>query len=136
MNRFGNVLEVFGTKVADGKIEPQFDLQIGALGKADRPRLTNIFQARGDIDAITHEVTVGFLDDIAKMDVVPSPVRFTMRPLWALIAGSIRSLRNARRRNTVRSSSAAVGREYPATSAATICGEFSGFVHSKATPLR
>ena len=38
------------------------------LGKTDRARLSNPFQARGDIDASTHQVAIDFLDDVAEMN--------------------------------------------------------------------
>ena len=50
----------------------------------------------------------------------PSPVRLTTRPLCTAIVGSIRSLRNARNRAKVRSSSAPLRRLNPTTSAARI----------------
>jgi hypothetical protein len=40
----------------------------------------------------------------------PSPVRLTMRPWWAAMAGSIRSLQRPRRRARVLSSSAPASR--------------------------
>ena len=54
----------------------------------------------------------------------PSPVRLTTRPLCTAIVGSIRSLRRARRRASVRSSSALASRLYPTTSAARIAASF------------
>ena len=50
----------------------------------------------------------------------PSPVRFMTRPLCTEIVGSMRSLRSARRRASVRSSSAPVIRLNQTTSAARI----------------
>src|SRR5438034_1590805 len=54
----------------------------------------------------------------------PSPVRFTTRPLCTAMVGSIRSLRSARSRANVRSSSAPVSRLNPTTSAARIAASF------------
>ena len=51
---------------------------------------------------------------------MPSPVRLTTRPWWTAIVGSIRSLRSARSRASVRSSSAPARRLKPTTSAARI----------------
>ena len=67
-DRFGDVLELDQAKVADREIETPFDLPIGVLGEADRARLGNSFEPRGDIDAIAHQVAVTLLDDIAEMD--------------------------------------------------------------------
>ncbi len=50
---------------------------------------------------------------------MPSPVVFTMRPPWLRITGSV-ALRCARRADRVLSSSSAIIRENPATSATTI----------------
>jgi class 3 adenylate cyclase len=55
---------------------------------------------------------------------LPSPVRFTTRPLCTAMVGSIRSLRSARKRARVRSSSALVRRLYPTTSAARMAASF------------
>ena len=54
----------------------------------------------------------------------PSPVRLTTRPWWTAMVGSIRSLRSARSRAKVRSSSAPASRLYPTTSAARIAAIF------------
>src|SRR5208282_1112532 len=43
-------------------------LPIGVLGEADRARLTNAFESRGDIDAVAHQVAVGLFDDVAEMN--------------------------------------------------------------------
>src|SRR5208337_3249637 len=40
----------------------------GVLGQGDRARLGDAFEAGGDIDAVAHQVAVGFLDDVAEMD--------------------------------------------------------------------
>ena len=54
----------------------------------------------------------------------PSPMRLTTRPLWTAMVGSMRSLRSARRRASVRSSSVLASRLNPTTSAARIAAEF------------
>jgi hypothetical protein len=43
-------------------------LPIGVLGKADRARLANTLQPRGDVDAVAHEVAVAFFDDVTKVN--------------------------------------------------------------------
>jgi hypothetical protein len=60
----------------------------------------------------------------AQFEILPSPVRFTTRPLCTAMVGSIRSLRSARSRASMRSSSAPASRLYPTTSAASIAASF------------
>ena len=67
-NRFGDVLELGRAKVADREIEAPLDLPIGILRQADRARLANAFEARGDIDAVAHQIAVGLLDDIPEVN--------------------------------------------------------------------
>ena len=54
----------------------------------------------------------------------PSPVRFTTRPLCTAIVGSIRSLRSARSRARIRSSSEPASLLYPTTSDTKIAASF------------
>src|SRR5262249_57143088 len=49
-------------------IKACFDLPIGIFGEADRARLGDTFQSRGDIDAVAHQVPVALLDHITEMD--------------------------------------------------------------------
>jgi hypothetical protein len=42
-------------------------LSIGVLGKADRARLANALQPRGDVDAVAHQVAVALLDHVAQV---------------------------------------------------------------------
>ena len=67
-NRLGDVLQLDLAEIADCEIEPAFDLAIGVLGKADRARLANTLQPRGDVDAVAHQVAVSLLDHIAEMN--------------------------------------------------------------------
>ena len=67
-NRLGDVLELGEPKIAHRHLEPPPDLPVGLLGKTDRARLGDPFQARGDIDAVAHEIAVTLLDDVADMD--------------------------------------------------------------------
>ena len=55
-------------KIADREIEPTLNLTIGVLGQTDRARLGDPLQPRGDIDAVAHQVAIGFLDYVAEMD--------------------------------------------------------------------
>jgi hypothetical protein len=43
-------------------------LAIGVLGQADRARLANTLQPRGEVDAVAHQVAVALLDHIAEMN--------------------------------------------------------------------
>ena len=67
-NRLRDVLEADLAFVADRQIEPRPDLSKSVLGEADRARLGDAFQSRGNIDAVAHQIAVGFLDDVAEMD--------------------------------------------------------------------
>jgi hypothetical protein len=67
-DRLGDVLELGWAEVCDREIKPPFHLTIGVLGEADRAGLGYAFQPRGDIDAIAHQIAVGFLDDVAQMN--------------------------------------------------------------------
>ena len=67
-DRLGDVLELGLAEIADREIEPAFDLAIGVLGKADRARLGDALDPRGDVDAVAHQVAVALLDDIAEMN--------------------------------------------------------------------
>ena len=67
-DRFGDVLELGGAEIADREIKSPFHLTIGVLGEADRAGLANAFEARGDIDAVAHQIAVGLLDNVAQMN--------------------------------------------------------------------
>jgi hypothetical protein len=43
-------------------------LPIGVFRKTDRARFADALQPRGDVDAITHEIAVSLLDDVAEMN--------------------------------------------------------------------
>jgi hypothetical protein len=58
-------------EIADLEIEPSLDLPVGLLREADRAGLGDAFKARGDIDAVAHQVAVAFLDHVAEMDADP-----------------------------------------------------------------
>ena len=67
-DRLGDVLEFLLAKIADRQIKPPFHLAIGVFGEGDGARPGDSLEASGDIDAVAHEVAVGFLDDVAEMD--------------------------------------------------------------------
>jgi len=56
------------TQIANAEIEPRLYLPVGVLGKADRARLGDAFQPRGNVDAVTHQVAVALLDHFAEMN--------------------------------------------------------------------
>jgi len=43
-------------------------LAVGVVGKTDTPRISNPFEARCNIDAVAHHVTIAFRDHIAEMN--------------------------------------------------------------------
>jgi hypothetical protein len=49
-------------------IEPRLDLAVGVVGDANPSGLGDALQARGDVDAVAHQVAVALLDDVADMD--------------------------------------------------------------------
>ena len=59
---------MLGAEIGDGEIEPPLHLPIRVLGKADRAGLGDPLQPRGDVDAVAHQVAVGFFDDVAEMN--------------------------------------------------------------------
>ena len=59
---------MLGAEIGDGEIEPPFDLPIGVLGKTDRAGLGDSLQPRGNVDAVAHQVAVGFFDHVAEMN--------------------------------------------------------------------
>jgi hypothetical protein len=64
----GNILELGCAKVAHDEIKASPDLPIGIFREADRARLGDTFQSRGNIDAVAHQVPVVLLNHIAEMD--------------------------------------------------------------------
>jgi hypothetical protein len=71
VDRLRDVLELGCAEIADLKIKPRLDLPVGLLGQTDRTRLGDPQQACGDVDAVAHQVAVGFLDHVAEMDANP-----------------------------------------------------------------
>ena len=66
-DRLNDVLELGEAEIAGGEIEAPSDLPIGVLGKADRAGLGDPLEPRGNIDALAHQVAVGFFDHVAEM---------------------------------------------------------------------
>ena len=63
-----DVLELRRAEVGNQQVEPAAHLPIGVLGEADGSRPGNPFEARGDVDAVAHQVAVALLDDVAQMN--------------------------------------------------------------------
>ena len=61
----------FRSRIADREIELPLHLTIGVLGETDRALLGHALPSRGDIDAVTHQVPIGLLDDVAQMNADP-----------------------------------------------------------------
>ena len=43
-------------------------MAVGVLGKTDTARISNAFKARGNVDAVAHQVAIALLDHVAQMD--------------------------------------------------------------------
>ena len=76
-------------------------MAVGVLGKTDTARISNAFKARGNVDAVAHQVAIALLDHVAQMDAdaeldatLRRKTRVAMRPLCTAMVGSIRSLRS------------------------------------------
>src|ERR1700722_14590942 len=67
-DRLGDVLELSRAEIDHAEIKPPLHLMIGVLREVDRAGICDPFQARGDIDAVAHEIAVGLFDDVAQMN--------------------------------------------------------------------
>ena len=63
-----DVLELSLAEIRDRHVEPTAHLPVGVLGQANRARLGDSLQPRGDVDAVAHQVAVALLDDVAQMN--------------------------------------------------------------------
>src|ERR1700722_7745825 len=70
-DRLDDVLEFSLAKVADHEIETTFDLSVSVLRQADCSGLRYAFETRGDIDAVTHQVSVALFDHVSEMNADP-----------------------------------------------------------------
>ena len=61
-------LSSFSPRSVNVFLEAVTHLAVGVLGKTDAARISDAFKARGDIDAVAHQVAVALLDHIAQMD--------------------------------------------------------------------
>ena len=67
-HRISNVLEFDRAEIARRDIAPPLHQPIRLLGQADASWLANAFETRRDIDAIAHQIAVGFLGHVAKVN--------------------------------------------------------------------
>ena len=67
-HRLGDVLEALRPEVGHLKLEPRLDLPVSVFRQTNLTRLANPFEPGGDVDAVAHEVAVGLLDHVAKMN--------------------------------------------------------------------
>src|SRR6202522_102860 len=63
-----DVFELGRAEVGDLHIKPSAHLAISVLGQCDRAGRGDPLQARGDIDAVAHQVAVALLDDVAQVN--------------------------------------------------------------------
>ena len=63
-----DVLEVLLAEIDELLLDLVAYLPIGIFRDADPAGLANAFEARGDIDAVAHQIAVALLDDIAQMN--------------------------------------------------------------------
>ena len=64
-DRLSDVLKLRRAEVSDLEIEPLLHLAIRVLGKTNGAGLGDPFEARGDVDAVAHQVAVALLDHAA-----------------------------------------------------------------------
>ena len=55
-------------EIGDRQIKPSLDLAVSVLGQANRARCGDPLEARGDIDAVAHQISIGLLDHVAQMN--------------------------------------------------------------------
>jgi hypothetical protein len=68
MHRLGDVLEALPPEVGHLKLQPRLDLPVGVLRQTDPSWLANPFEPGRDVHAVAHEIAVGLLDHVAKMN--------------------------------------------------------------------
>ncbi|MBB3134466.1 hypothetical protein FHS26_002196 [Rhizobium pisi] len=70
-HRFGDILKTDRAEIGHRKIKARLHLAISVFGETDGARLGNALQPGGNIDAVTHQIAIALLHDIAEMD--PDP---------------------------------------------------------------
>ena len=63
-----DVFEFFFTEIDERFFDPVAHLTIGVFGKVDAARISDALKARGNVDAVAHQIAVALLDHIAEMD--------------------------------------------------------------------
>ena len=66
--RFSDVLQLGFAEIVDREIKSRFHLPIGIFRNTYGSRLSDALQSRSDIDTITHQVAIAFLDNVAEMN--------------------------------------------------------------------
>ena len=64
----GDVLEHDRAKIADRELQPRAHLPISVFGETDAAGHGDALEARGDIDAVAHEIAVALLNDVPDMN--------------------------------------------------------------------
>ena len=59
---------MFRAEIGGSEVEPAFDLPIRLLRHTDGAGGANAFEARGDVDAVAHQVAVRLLDHVTQMN--------------------------------------------------------------------
>ena len=67
-DRVNDILKLRLAEVTDREVEPNPHLAIRIFRRTDGAGLGNTFKASSDVDAITHQIAVAFLDDVAQMN--------------------------------------------------------------------
>jgi hypothetical protein len=63
-----DVFEFFLSEIGEAFLKAITHLAVGVLGKTDTARISNAFKARGNVDAVAHQVAIALLDHVAQMD--------------------------------------------------------------------
>ena len=66
-HRVGDIFQALLAKVDEFGLDPPARLPIGVLGKADRARIANPFEARGDVDPVAQDV-LAVDENVAEID--------------------------------------------------------------------
>jgi len=67
-----DILEFLLSEIGEPFLQAVTYLAVGVLGKTDTARISNAFEARGNVDAIAHQVAVALLDYIAQVSMARS----------------------------------------------------------------
>ena len=67
-HRPSDVLERFLAEIDEGLLQPIARVFVGRVGQDNPARLRDALEPRGDVHAVTHQIAVALLDDVAQMD--------------------------------------------------------------------